>query len=125
MREKIKHGVYRVREKTRTISDRFDKNDIAQMLTSIFVIVQVFSIPHYEFELYQSFPLFLTSVVVCGFIVWLIARKDFLTHLMVGILIVSVFSFLIDYILSQSITSIFIAMTVGLPVATMVNALKK
>jgi hypothetical protein len=113
------------KKKTHKFSDRFDKKDIAQMLTSIFVIVQIFSIPHHEFELLQSFSLFFVSVIVCGFIVWLISSKDFLTHLLVGILIVTLFSFLIGFVLNQSINTVFIAMTVGLPVATMVNALKE
>lgn len=125
MKEKIKRSVHKIKKKTHEIYDRFDKGDIAQMLTSIFVIVQIFSIPISEYELYQSFLLFVTSVVVCGLIVWLIAKKDFLKHLAAGVLIVGTFSFLIGLILNQSIENIFIAMTVGLPVATMVNVLKK
>jgi len=125
MKERIKHGVHRIKERARPIYDAFDKKDIAQMLTSLFVIVQIFVIPIAELELHQSFLLVVTSLFVCGIIVWLISKKDFLDHLLWGVLIVGSFSFLIGLILNQSIQNILIAMTVALPVATMVNVLKK
>jgi len=125
MKERIKHGVHRIKKKTRAIYDAFDKKDVAQMLTSLFVIVQFFSFPISGFEFHQSLSLFFTSVVVCGIIVWLIAKNDFLDHLIAGILIVGIFSFLIGLVLNEPIENIMVAMTIGLPVATMVNVLKK
>ncbi len=125
MKRKIKHNIHRLREKTLLIYDRFDKKDVAQMLTSIFVIVQVFTIRTLQIELGQSFLLFVSSLVVCGLILWIMAGRDFLKHLLVGIVIVGTFSFLIGYFLNESIQKMLIAFALGLPLATMVNALKK
>jgi len=125
MRKKIKHGFHRIKEKTRVIHDRFDRKDIAQMLTSIFIVVQVFTLRTAQYEFNQSLVLFVSSIAVCGLIVWIMARKDFYKHLVAGILIVGIFSFSIGYILNESIEKMLIAFSVGLPVAAMVNALKK
>jgi len=125
MKRKIKGHIHKIKKKSRSIYDRFDRKDVAQMLTSIFVIVQVFTLRTTEFGLSQSLLLFTSSLIVCGLIVWIMAGKDFLKHLFVGVVIVSIFSFLIGYFLSETIEKMLIAFALGLPVATMVNALKK
>ncbi|MCX6821654.1 MAG: hypothetical protein NTW30_02640 [Candidatus Aenigmarchaeota archaeon] len=125
MKEKIKHVAGKIKKKTHEIYDKFDKKDVAQMFTCIFVIFQVFTFPLTRYKLYQSFLLLVTSIVVCGFIVRLIAKKDYLNHLTAGILIVTILSFLIGIILAHPIENILVAMAISLPVAALVDLLKK
>ncbi len=125
MRKKIKHGFHGMKKKTYVIYDKFDRKDIAQMLSSLFVIVQVFTLRTTQYGFNQAILLFVVSVFVCGLIVWLMARSYFLKHLVAGVLIVGIFSFLIKIVLNESVEKMLIAFAVGLPVAAMVNALKK
>ena len=125
MRKKIKGGFHRIKKRTHTVYDKFDRKDIAQMLTSIFIIIQVFTLRIAEYEFTQSFLLFVSSIIVCGLIVWLMAKKDFLKHIGTGVLVVGIFSLLIGYILNEPIEKMLIAFAVGLPVAAMVDLLRK
>ena len=125
MRQKIKSSIYGLRKKTRKIYDRFDRKDVAQMFTSVFVILQVIVIPIINFEINQSILLAVLSIVICGVIIWIIGRDDFLKHLVVGIIIVGILSFLIGFILNASLEKILVTFAIGLPVATTVNALKE
>jgi len=125
MKRKTKHNIYKVKKITYKIYDKFDRNDIAQMLTSIFIVVQVFVLRTSEYEFNQSLILFFPSIIVSGIILWIIARQDFYKHFLTGFLIVGTFSFLLGYILNASVEKMLIAFALGLPVATTVDALKK
>ena len=106
------------------LNDKFDRKDIAQMLSSIFIILQVFLLPTLIPSIEKSIFLLIISLLTCIIILYLISKTDFLKHLVMSIFVVGILSFVIGFLLNKNINYILIAFSIGLPVAAMVNALK-
>ncbi len=104
--------------------DRFDKKDIAQMLTSIFVIFQVYLYPITPPPFISDVVLFFTSLVVCFIVLKITAEKDVYKHLIAGLIISTVLSVLIGVTLLKSVGIMLIAIAIGLPAASMIDSLK-
>lgn len=121
-RNRVKYGFYKVKEKT---YDKFDQRDVAQMLTSLFVITQVFviNIPSISFN--QAIMIAIFSSAVCVLILRIISKSDFLKHFVAGALIVGISSMFLGYILNTTAVKILVAFSIGFPVAAMVNVLKQ
>lgn len=113
------------RKKIKPLYEKFDKRDIAQMLTSLFVIIQVFALEKNIFPLEKTLMVFSVSIATCSLILLLtVGMREMWKHIFSGILIVLLLSIISGYILSVSLEDMIIAASVGLPVATMVNVLR-
>lgn len=121
----IKSHAKRIKKRTREIYDKFDNKDIAQMLTSVFVILQVFTGCTVNIVMKQSLLLVTLSVLASAIIIWIVMKRDFIKHIIAGIAIVALFSYTIGSFMGASIDRMLIAFAVGLPVATTVNILRK
>ena len=133
IKEKTKHVTYKtkyvivkVRERTRSAKDKFNKKDVAQMLTSLFVIIQVYAFKTVLFDIDKTIIIFGLSLVTSAIILWISAgRKEMVKHLLAGIIIVIVLSGISGYILGIKLEGMIIAASAALPVAAMVDLLKK
>ncbi len=94
------------------------------MLSSIFIILQVYLLPTTAPELNETIILTIISSIVCGIILYLVSNKNFLKHLFSGMIIVSILSFVIGAVLSEKINMILTSISISLPAATIVDALK-
>lgn len=113
-----------VHGRTKSVERIFDRRDIAQMLTSLFVIIQVYVLNPVVLTFQESVPVLFTSMGTCLVILWLLERKDIWKHFFFGLLLVSLLSAITGLILNVSFPGILIAISVGLPVAAMVNVLR-
>ena len=102
----------------------FNRKDIAQMLTSLFVIIQIYVLETVRLTFYQAIPVMMTSIITCVVILWLIEGKQLWKHFGSGLVLVSLLSLIVGLILGVDGPSVLIAISVGLPVAAMVDLLR-
>jgi hypothetical protein len=95
----LAHG----KSKPRTMDRIFDRRDIAQMLTSLFVIIQVYVLSDERIigaiSYQQATPVLLTSMGTCLVILWLLERDEIWKHFTFGLLLVSLLAMIIGLIL--------------------------
>lgn len=112
------------KNKISPIKRAFGRNDIAQMLTSLFVIIQVFVLETIKIPFLQTVQVLIASFLTCMAILWLVEGKQMWKHLTSGFILVSLLASLIGVILGASIADVIIAISVGLPVAAMIDVLR-
>ncbi|MEM5793024.1 MAG: ATP cone domain-containing protein [Candidatus Aenigmatarchaeota archaeon] len=112
------------RNKIKPIKRIFNKKDIAQMLTSLFVIIQIYVIESVSVPIWQALSVLFISIFTNMLILWLIEGKEMWKHLISGFVVVTILSAIIGSILQENLSSIIVAMSVGLPVSAMVDVLK-
>jgi len=112
------------RNKIKPFKRIFNRKDIAQMLTSLFIIIQVYVIETVEIPLSQAIPVLITSSITCGVILWFIEGRQLWKHLISGFIVVSLLSLIVGIILGITLPEFIIAISAGLPVAAMVDVLK-
>jgi hypothetical protein len=111
------------RNKIKPIKRMFNRNDIAQMLTSLFVIIQIYVLETVEIPFFQGIPVLVSSLMTCSLILWLIEGTEMWKHLISGFLLVTILSVIVGGILEVTAADIIIAISVGLPVAAMVDVI--
>ncbi len=116
----LAHG----KNKIGTVNRIFDRKDIAQMLTSLFVIIQVYVLDPVSLSFQDSIPVLFTSMGTCLVILWLMERDEIWKHFVFGLVLVSLLSTIVGLILNVDLPNILTAISVGLPVAAMVNMLR-
>ena len=112
------------KNKIKPIKRIFNRKDVAQMLTSLFVIIQVYVMGSVNVALVQAIPILITSLITCAVILRLIEGRQMWKHLISGFILVTLLSFVTGVILNSKKPDILIAISVGLPVAAMVDVLK-
>ncbi len=133
VKEKTKHVVYRtkyvvvkVKERARSVKEKFNKKDVAQMLTSLFVIIQIYTFRPVFPNVQKALLVFGISIITSGIILWLVAgKREMFKHLLAGTVIVIILSLASGYVLGIKPEGIIIASSAALPVATMVDLLKR
>ena len=112
------------RNKIKPIKRIFNKKDVAQMLTSLFMIINVYVLESTDLTFTESFLVLILSFFTSMIILWLIEGKEMWKHLTAGIIVVSILSTIVGIILKVNLPSILVAISVGLPVAAMVDVLR-
>jgi len=115
--------LFYAKNKIKPMKRVFNRKDIAQMLTSLFVIIQIYVIESVTVSFSQAIPVLITSLITCSAILWLIEGKQMLRHLIFGFILVSLLSLIVGEILDVDEPEILLAISVGLPVAAMVDVL--
>jgi len=115
--------LFYAKNKIKPMKRVFNRKDIAQMLTSLFVIIQIYVIESVTVSFSQAIPVLITSLITCSAILWLIEGKQMLRHLIFGFILVSLLSLIVGEILDVDKPEVLLAISVGLPVAAMVDVL--
>jgi len=69
------------KNKMRPIRRVFSKKDIAQMLTSLFVIIQIYVLEKIDIPFVQGIPVLISSFFTCMIILWLVEGRELWKHL--------------------------------------------
>jgi len=71
----------------------------------------------------QGIPVLISSFFTCMIILWLVEGRELWKHLISGFLLVSLLSMIVGTILEATSADVIIAISVGLPVAAMVDVI--
>jgi len=116
--------LFYAKNKIKPMKRVFNRKDIAQMLTSLFVIIQIYVIESVTVSFSQAIPVLITSLITCSAILWLIEGKQMLRHLIFGFILVSLLSLIVGKLLDVDKPEILLAISAGLPVAAMVDVIR-
>jgi len=116
--------LFYAKNKIKPMKRVFNQKDIAQMLTSLFVIIQIYVIESVTVSFNQTIPVLITSLITCSAILWLIEGKQMLKHLIFGFILVSLLSLIVGKLLDVDKPEILLAISAGLPVAAMVDVIR-
>ena len=107
------------------VKQQFTRKEVARMLTSLFVIIQIYAFRGEFFELHRGLLILLTSVITSSIVLLLyVGKNEMWKHLLAGILISFALASISALILGIKLEGIVIATAAALPVSTMVNVLK-
>ena len=115
--------LFYAKNKIKPIKRVFSKKDIAQMLTSLFVIIQVYSQELIKISFFQGLSILTTSFLTCMTILYFTEGKQMWKHVIFGFTIVSLLAMIVGTILESTVIDVIIAISVGLPVAAMVDVI--
>ena len=115
--------LFYAKNKIKPIKRVFNRKDIAQMLTSLFVIIQVYSQELIKISFFQGLSVLATSFLTCMAILYFVEGRQMWKHVISGFTLVSLLSIIIGTILEATFTDVIIAISVGLPVAAMVDVI--
>ncbi len=107
------------------VRQQFTKKEVARMLTSLFVIIQIYAFRGEYFEISKGLLILSLSIVTSSIVLLLYVGKiEMWKHLFVGILVSLILSTTAALILNVKLEGIVVAASAALPVSTMVNVLK-
>lgn len=102
----------------------FDKKDISQILTSLFAIIQVYVFDITFLPLQTVSLILLVSLTTCGIVLWLnVGKYEAWKHLITSSFSVSLLALIIGIILNARVEEMLLAISVGMPVAAMVDVI--
>jgi len=115
--------LFYAKNKIKPIKRVFNRKDIAQMLTSLFVIIQVYSQELIKISFFQGVSVLTISSLTCMTILYFVEGRQMWKHVIFGFTLVSLLAMIVGITLNAEVTDVIIAISVGLPVAAMVDVI--